>query len=417
MSALEAPQVDGSRRPSRIGRRTEILGPSASEATVRVTRILYLSLGIAAAVYSILGFAKADEQFTALQPWWAYTTYALDTAAPLALGALAAFASERLLKAIAAGFAGFFLVTMITWRPFMVARHDPGGGSPWTNDIITVAVIAVAITWPRRWVWIYLGAATLAAGVVRYLADPELGVGLATMDMLYALLTNTVFTALTLVSRRGAERLDEAADRAQSIASTEAEASARVQERIRIDALAHDHVLSALLIASREGSVPREKLRELARTSLTALTERSRSEDETLPVEDLATMVRSSVTSQSDGVVFRLVLDGSLEVPVDAAHALLEATGEALRNSLRHAGHRPNDPGVTRTVSVEATDASVEISVSDDGHGFSLRRIAPERLGVRVSILRRMTSVPGGHASVDTAPNEGTRVQFGWRAP
>ncbi len=416
---MSPPEVSGrvGRMRTRKTRRQQIGAIREGEAQERVARILFLSVGVAGAVYSVLGFPKASAQLADLEPWWAYTTYAMATAAPVILGIATTFASTRVLRAIATAFAGVFLVTMATWRLFMTTPHEPGGLSPWPNDVITIAAVAVAISRPRREVWMYVGTSTLLAGMIRYLADPELGVGLAAMDMLYALLTNTVFAALTLVAREGAEHLDRTAERARIVASAEAEASARVQERIRIDALAHDHVLSALLIASREGPVPREKLRELARLSHATLTEPVPTDSETLPVEDFAAMLRSAITSQSDGITVIMSMGGTLDVPVDAAHALLESTGEALRNSLRHASRPPGKHGETRpvkrAVSVTCTDRSVTIDITDDGRGFSPRRVSPERLGVRVSILERMNSIPGGVATVEGYPGTGTKVRLG----
>lgn len=248
--------------------------------------------------------------------------------------------------------------------------------------------------------------------MIRYLTAPGEGLAVAGLDLLYNSFFDTVFVAITLVSRSSARRLDEAASAAQLKTSREAEASARVQQRIRIDALVHDHVLSALLIASRADDVPTPALRDLASSTLKTLREDALPPTELLSGDEFIGRLRSSISSQSSGIDFEASADDS-RIPADIAQALLEATAEALRNSLRHAGADGSE--VSRRVDVTSTTAGVAIVIADDGTGFNSRRIPPERLGVRVSILNRMATLPGGYADVDSARGHGTRVTIGWR--
>ncbi len=184
---------------------------------------------------------------------------------------------------------------------------------------------------------------------------------------------------------------------------------------MRIDALVHDHVLSALLVASRDEKVSRDALRALAASTLETLRNESPLGAEPLTEDDFVSRLRSSVTSQSDGTRFITDLAGTLTIPADTAQALLEATAEAVRNTLRHALPRDGATEVLRSVSVTAHGRAVEITVRDDGRGFNSRRIPPERLGVRVSILSRMKSLTDGYATVDTTRGTGTTVTIGWR--
>ena len=61
-----------------------------------------------------------------------------------------------------------------------------------------------------------------------------------------------------------------------------------------------------------------------------------------------------------------------------------------------------------------ATAKSIVIEARDDGRGFEVRRIAPERLGIRTSILGRMSAVPGCIAWVSSTPGDGTLVVLSW---
>ncbi|AMM19207.1 hypothetical protein AX769_02495 [Frondihabitans sp. PAMC 28766] len=225
---------------------------ATGSASRRVTRLMYLSLAIGSGVYAGVGLSKAFSEFPALEPWFAWSSWIFSTAAPLILGALALWAPLRTLRIVASIYGLLFLVVMLVWAPLQVTPGLPGQSSPWTNDIMTVPTIAIAISWRARPVWAYVIVSALCSGIVRYASDPAIGWKLAALDTSYNLLTNAVFTSLTLVTRSGASRLDSAAAAAQLETSRQAEAAARVQQRVRIDALVHDHVLSALLIASRD---------------------------------------------------------------------------------------------------------------------------------------------------------------------
>lgn len=399
----------------------------SGEASQRVLRLLYLSVAIGGIIYAGVGLGKAFSQFDSLVPWFAWASWTASTAFPIALGILALWAPIRVLRIVASVYGILFLVIMLAWRLFAVTGGLPHDDSPWTNDVMTVAAIAVAVSWPTRAVWAYVIVSAMCSGIVRFDSDPEVGWKLAMLDTSYNLLMNCVFASLTLVSRSGAARLDQAAAAARLETSREAEASARVQQRVRIDALVHDHVLSALLVASRDEGVSRDALRTLAASTLETLRDESVLPLEPLSQEDFVGRLRSSITSQSDGIGFEAVLGGQLRIPPEIAQGLLEATAEAVRNTLRHAkpvgrgsageDAQGGDAVVSRLVRIRADDVGLTIRVSDDGRGFNSRRIPPERLGVRVSILTRMTTLPGGTASIESGRDSGTTVTIGWAAP
>ena len=97
-------------------------------------------------------------------------------------------------------------------------------------------------------------------------------------------------------------------------------------------------------------------------------------------------------------------------IPVQVAEALYSATMQAMVNSAQHAGGLL----VRRRVQVEATpEGGVLIVISDDGEGFDIGSIAPERLGLEVSIKERV-ALAGGEASIESAPGDGTTVRLLW---
>jgi len=90
-----------------------------------------------------------------------------------------------------------------------------------------------------------------------------------------------------------------------------------------------------------------------------------------------------------------------LAAPV--ADALLAAVRAALENVVRHSGV------TTAEVEVIADPDQVTMMVTDRGAGFDPANVAPDRLGLRASVIERMEAV-GGRVRVWSAPGEGTSV-------
>ncbi|WP_230205122.1 sensor histidine kinase [Parafrankia elaeagni] len=105
----------------------------------------------------------------------------------------------------------------------------------------------------------------------------------------------------------------------------------------------------------------------------------------------------------------RSVRAASDEPPAVVVAALAGATGEALANVARHAGTGE------AWVRVERAPGRLTIRVRDQGAGFQPGRAAPDRLGVRQSVLARVRDA-GGLATVDSAPGRGTVVTMRWPA-
>lgn len=82
---------------------------------------------------------------------------------------------------------------------------------------------------------------------------------------------------------------------------------------------------------------------------------------------------------------------------------LLDATREALRNAARHAR------GAAIRVVCDADGPTIAVYVRDEGPGFAIDAVPPERRGIRDAIIARMEAA-GGSAVIDTAPGAGTEV-------
>lgn len=178
-------------------------------------------------------------------------------------------------------------------------------------------------------------------------------------------------------------------------------ARAREEQRSEIAAHLHDSVLQTLaIIQNRAGTgseiarIARAQEREL-RDWLFAGTDPFAGDLAT----ELRTMSRDLELEHAVRIEVVTVGDvGDLE-----SAALAGAAREALVNAARHAGGDV-------TVYAEATPEAVEVFVRDRGDGFDADAIPDGRLGIRESIVGRMTRA-GGTAVVVSSP-DGTEVQL-----
>ncbi|MFD9893527.1 sensor histidine kinase [Amycolatopsis sp. NPDC059027] len=90
------------------------------------------------------------------------------------------------------------------------------------------------------------------------------------------------------------------------------------------------------------------------------------------------------------------------DLPADVVGALHDATREALRNTLKHAGT------ARAVICVEQTAGGIGVIVRDHGAGFAVDDHRPG-FGIGRSIIGRLAEV-GGRATVESVPGHGTRV-------
>lgn len=194
--------------------------------------------------------------------------------------------------------------------------------------------------------------------------------------------------------------------------------SLRSAERARLDALIHDRVLATLIGATAARPDPR--LPGQARDALDALDALAAPTAGAAVVSgpDLIAHLRRDIASVEPEIPVTVVAgddaDGlrRLDVPAPAAAALAEATGEAVRNALQHAGP---DADIAAVISGDRT--GVRITVVDNGVGFVPEAVPRGRLGVDLSIRRRVEGIPGGRVLLASAADRGTTVQLSWAAP
>jgi signal transduction histidine kinase len=330
------------------------------------------------------------------------------------LGAVLASVVRRHVRLVNAIFAFVYLVAILTW-PFAVldvsiVRLD----SPWLYYLMTIATAMAAIAFEIRIAALYLVLLPIIYAVIRITpAGGDVGPTRAVLDSVFALILGGVITIIFTILRTAAISVDRAQQTALDRYSHAVRQHAIEAERVQVDAIVHDSVLTTLLSAARAFS---DEAKELAATMagnaigyLRDAVAVAPDADVAVPVGTVVSRIADAASTMSQPIEVQSTRVGRRTIPLAVAEALYSAAVQAMVNSLQHGG-----PAVRRWVEVRgvAHDA-VEVEVGDEGAGFDPTAVPTERLGVRVSIVERIASA-GGHADVRSAPGSGTVVTLRW---
>ncbi|MFP7834065.1 sensor histidine kinase [Marisediminicola sp. LYQ134] len=315
-----------------------------------------------------------------------------------------------------------WFAAMISWPLSLSDPSAPVDGRPWPWFLCTVATAAAAVAWPVWASTATLFIAPLTYGVVRLSpAGGETDVDLVALDIVYAVLLGGAVLIIITLLRQAAAAVDLAQSLALERYSTAIGQHATEVERVRVDAIVHDSVLTTLLASAR--AVTADSQRLSARMALNAMgyvreaATSSPSTTETVSLAELARRISDEVVAL--GAEFEVrsppgagESDGG--IPGDVAEAVYSAAVQSMVNSVQHAGTRPD---VARWVSVgRSLSCPLVIEVGDTGDGFVFDEVPTARIGLRVSIIERVANA-GGKVDVDSAPGEGTVVTIRWPDP
>jgi signal transduction histidine kinase len=126
-------------------------------------------------------------------------------------------------------------------------------------------------------------------------------------------------------------------------------------------------------------------------------------------VSDFTAFVCQYVQEYLGSTELRCRLDVAEDLPstpmdLPARRNLLMAVKEAVRNAARHSG------GTELTLGVHLQPNTLEVSVEDNGRGFSQERVRPGANGLG-NMRKRMAEI-GGTCALQSLPNAGCRVLF-----
>ena len=311
------------------------------------------------------------------------------------------------------------LASLAAWPLVTVTQAAVVIDRPWLWTLCIVAISTASMAFSLWQAMVYVLVTPVLYGEVRMTASGGGASWLATvLDVVYAMILGGAVLLLITLLRRAAVAVDVAQATALARYSLAVRQNATEIERMQVDAILHDSVLATLLAAERAYSLDERALS--TRMAIRAIGHLRDAEaaapddDATVSLSALRTRisVANSALSRPFELRGRVVFTGA--IPTQSAEAVYAATLQAVANSLQHAGHGRE---VKRWLSVEeAVRGGIRIGVGDSGRGFIPALVLPGRIGLRVSIVERVTRAGGGVA-IESAIGEGTIIWITWPAP
>ena len=383
-------------------------------APIGTRRIEMLLAGMVSAfglLFALLTLSPLVEDARELAP--AGVVIAVAVYAAILVAALAALLHQWT-RPVFVGAGIVYLLALAAW-PFAVEGRFDGHDDPWLFALAGVpcALMVVATRWPVAIA--YVGTATVAVGALRL--TPAGGSTTPSAAVLDATSVAEVGFALLLVVaavRRAARNVDSAQGAALSRYADAQIDEATESERTRTDALVHDSVLTTFLSAAGahtpEGRALAARMAQHTMSVLSRATVAS-SVGPKVALGEIVERIREDAGVIADSFEFATKDVSGHVLPENVADAIVSAAVQAMTNSVKHAG----GPEVPRSVLVKGVEGAVCVHVADRGRGFDPAKVASERLGLRVSIIERMSRVSGA-VDLTTALGEGTEFVLSWPA-
>lgn len=391
----------------------EMKAPLAPLSRRRVDTILSRAVAGFGIVFGAQAVPAMLAQYQFAEPQWALVAIPV-VYASLVFSLLCALA-KRFVVGAARVVAFVYIAALVTWPIFVADAERVQAGDHWLYQLTTVATAAAAIGFRTRMATAYLVIVPLIYGVIRALPQGGTGpVELGFFNAVYAIILGAAVLVIVTMLRVAASNVDTAQQTALSRYGRVVRQHATEVERVQVDAIVHDSVLTTLLTAARAGDEREQALaRRMASDAMRHLADAALvtpDDGSTVRFRQLAD--RLSAASRSMPVTFsvrRRGVDARI-IPSGTAESLYSAAMQAMVNSGQHAG----GPHVRRWLHITGMpEGVIEIVVGDAGAGFDLATVPEERLGVRRSIIER-TASGGGTAEVVSAPGRGTVVTLHW---
>ncbi|RUQ08863.1 sensor histidine kinase [Curtobacterium sp. HSID17257] len=382
--------------------------PTITQASVE--RLFAILIAIAAVAYGAVYAPQVVGQLPYLDPVWGPVAAVALGASFVAVG-VSAFA-QRWAQVAQIVCALLLLVVLVTW-PLTVREDIPDDQYPWPWWFLTVGSTAAAMGFAPWRATVYTALVPAVYAVVRLTpAGGDAGASAVLQGVYTAILSGAVLVIAVLL-RRAAASVDTAQATAVRRYSLAIREHATEVERVQVDAIVHDSVLTTLLSAARAETPEAKALAaRMARNAIDHLGAAAADlpgEAPPVTVHDLRGRITAAVGALAAPVHLRDAPVGGMRLPATVADALASAALQASVNSVQHAG----GPEVDRWVRVEQRGGAVHVEVGDDGAGFDLGAVPAARLGVRRSIIERVQAV-GGTAVVASNPGAGTRIRLEW---
>lgn len=385
-------------------------GQQATVAVASMNRSLRRFMSLAVPLTFLEVIFNAAQQWVYLNQVFSAVAFSL-----LVIGQLGMFLSSW----FGSGDRGWFgyyallnIVLILIWPlPFFAPENFPVGGQPWLWWSTGMAVLcSVLYSGPI----FSLGYTLLLAGGFVFIRMSPSGGAVdfvrALEDAAYIVLLGAILGGLYYMVLYAARRADVANTLAIRQLTKRTNVDAFERERQLVDALVHDRVLNALLVAAAaDDQAQRQRAAVLAEQAIGDLRDAAseRGAPQTITAQALFRALRKAAGRIDSKIQVEVQSSSRLALSQDVAAALTEATLQAIDNSQRHAS------ASELKLLMTANQSEMSIEISDNGKGFRVNRVPRNRLGISNSILARMRNV-NGSAEVVSEPGTGARVILRW---
>jgi signal transduction histidine kinase len=307
-----------------------------------------------------------------------------------------------------------YVAALATW-PLTVMPGVQVADSPhWLYYLLTVATACAAIAFNTLLGSLYL----VLVPAIYFVGRVTVNGGspswqLAALETVYSIILGSAVMVIVTMLRQASSSVDAAQATALDRYSHAVRQHALEVERVQVDSIVHDSVLTTLLSAARAYTPEAKDLASrMAGAAIGHLRDAalvSPDDSSTVSLRALAKQLGDE-TREMPQFELRAHALGDGSVPAQAAEVIHSATVQAMLNSLQHGG---DDGAVRRWVELSPNPGGLRVVVGDDGVGFDPILVPNERLGVRLSIIERVANA-GGVATVQSSPGTGTIVTVSW---
>ena len=382
----------------------------------QVESVISRSVAIFGALFGVQTLPAIVSQWGDTHLWWDVLV-ASGLYASLAFALLAALL-QRWVQASQSLVAIVYLIALQTWPLVIDSPPDATADKYWLYYLLTVSTAAAAIGFNTIVATTYLVVVPVIYGLICLTpAGGSVTWATAVLDSVYAVILGGTIMVIVTMLRHAAASVDEAQATALERYSHAVRQHATEVERVQVDSIVHDSVLTTLLSAARAYTPEAKELAAtMAGNAIGHLREAALvvpDDGSTVRLTGVARRIGDAANTIGAQFELRTRNIGNRSMPVLAAEAVYSAAVQAMVNSLQHAGP---DERVSRWLTIRGlVPAGIEIEVGDTGRGFHPTEVPRERLGLRVSIVDRITNA-GGAAGIDSALGEGTVVTIRWPA-
>lgn len=378
--------------PPRCAARAPLTGPVMRRAKHDLRVAIQRSAAFAAALSCLLGWINLPSQwgnFPGSRIAFALTAFTLVTGWAVRRAVVAPL-EQRPLRVL-----GLLTMGTLAIQPVVLSpAADVTAYSPMSHPL-TVGAIVCAISWRPR---VAVLTSALAAVSTYLIRTQQVSDSQAAWEGVLTAVVCLAAAAVVILLDKASSQVGRAAGELWELQASAAAGRQREHQRGLLDALVHDAVLGALLLAGR-GQDP-ESAARLAEEAITVLESEGSSGTES--AQDWAGRVAR--TASRLGLTLDLDVRGHIG-DARLADALVTGTNEALVNIARHSGQS------RARVTARFTPRLLRVTITDDGRGFDPGARGVGRAGIETSIRAPLGTV-GGEATISSKPGAGTDVSL-----